>query len=92
MKTITEDEFYDTYTILKNPFDDNAAFDGGMLETYGQEQDYAFYLSKQTNRVWTILEGDGDLYYTTGYHLINRLGYLITLQPYTEDIEVVLEN
>ena len=35
-KTITEDQFYDTYKPVKNPFDANAAWDGSMLETYGR--------------------------------------------------------
>jgi hypothetical protein len=53
-----------------------------------------------SNRVVTIIEGDTDvdvdespinLYYVSGYHLVNRLGYLILDKPYTEEFEVKLD-
>lgn len=37
------------------------------------------------NRVWTIVEGDdGNLWALTGYHVVNRLHYVITEEEWTE--------
>ena len=43
------------------------------------------------------LDEDGEIithstwYYSSGYHLVNRIGYLILDKPYLEDFEVKLE-
>ena len=58
IKQISEDEFYSKYKPIDNPFDSNASWDGKLLETFGQELEYCFHLSKRENRVWTILECD----------------------------------
>ena len=43
--------------------------------------------------MWTILEGDdNELYYTTGVHVVNRIGYFVTEEEYQEEIEVELED
>jgi hypothetical protein len=106
MQFLTEDEFYEGYTPIKNHFDDNASEDGCMFETYGQELDYVIEMAKE-NRVVTIVlndedgddeDGDEDdnafdddrvfCYYLSGYHIVNRHGYLILDKPYVEDFEV----
>lgn len=91
MKQLTEEEFDELYSLIDNPLDDNASFDGKMFETYGEEIFYVLAMVKD-NRVITILEGDDDAtYYASGYHLFNRLGYLITQEPITEEFEVKLD-
>jgi hypothetical protein len=93
MKRISEDEFYEQFNCVINHIDDNASFDGCMFETYGKELEYVFEKAKETPcRVWTILDCDGKLYYSTGFHLVNRLGYLITEEVPECDIEVELED
>jgi hypothetical protein len=80
--------------------EDICSFSGCMYETYGPELDYALEMAKE-NRVVTIIEGedtigeDGEphatLFYTSGFHLVNRLGFLVLDKPYTEDFEVKLD-
>ncbi len=93
MKQLTEDEFYNQFTLVKNHLENNAAFDGCMYETYGEELEYIFQLAKKENRVWTIIEGDRSdrVYYATGFHYVNRLGFLITEEIYFEDMEAEIE-
>jgi len=72
---------------IKN-FQDIAPFEGGMYETFGEEGKYVLEKAKVfPNNVWTILDGDdGNMYIVTGYHWINRMGYLVTKEPW-EDME-----
>jgi hypothetical protein len=96
MKKLTEEEFDEHYTLMCNHLDTNASFDGYCFETYGEELDYVLTKVKE-NRVITILETDGDddginMCYASGYHLVNRIGYLITEEEITEDFEVDLED
>lgn len=94
-KVITEDEFYERFTPCKNEINENASFGGCLFETYGEELE----IIRKTNhfapkRVWTIVETDGKIYYQSGYHFVNRLGYLITEETVENDTEytVVLED
>ena len=101
IKTITEDQFYEQFTPQKNHLDDNASFDECMFETYGEEMEYVIKMSKK-NQVVTILECDGEetdeegyliplMYYASGLHLVNRLGFLIVDKPIKEEFEVLID-
>jgi len=57
-KKVTEDDFYDKYRPIKNHLDPDAGWDGCLYETFSDELEYCFELSKKENRVWTILECD----------------------------------
>lgn len=84
--------------------EDICSFNGCLYETYGEELDFVIEMINQ-NRVITIIEGEDDsctgeceacecspsTYYISGYHLVNRLGYLITKEPITEEFEVKLD-
>ena len=96
MKKLTEEEFDEQYILIDNHLDTNASFDGKMFETYDEEIEFVLTMVKE-NRVITILETDGEddglnMCYASGYHLVNRIGYLITEEPITEDFEVDLED
>lgn len=99
---LTDDQFYDKYTPIKNHIDDNASFDGCMFETYGEELEHVFKHSKKGNKVWTIIEGDGEeknddgevsptMYIVSGFHIVNRIGFLITKESYKVETEVKLD-
>ena len=80
---LTEDEWFDTYKPLPNYIDDNASFDGHMFETYGDELE--FIKAQDSNRIWTYADGDeGGLYISSGWHVVNRIGYFITAVPFDE--------
>jgi len=94
---MTEDEFYKKYHPVKNHLNDNASFDGCMFETYGKEIDYIRKMNyikemnsnTDTNRkIWTIVEYEDNIYYLSGYHWVNRLGFLVTEEAVPEDIEI----
>lgn len=101
MKQLTEEQFYNQFELVPNHIDDNASFDGNMFETFDDELTFVRQMAEQ-NRVITIIEGDEevenefgeptlDMFYVSGMHLVNRIGYLVTKEPITEEFEVKLE-
>jgi len=55
--------------------------DGSVLyETYGA--DLRQVLDTPVIRVWTIVDCDGKLVITAGYHIVNRMNYIITKYPW----------
>jgi hypothetical protein len=53
-----------------------------MLETYGIELEYVKKVYGENPAcVWTLVDVDGKLYITPGYHYVNRVGYFITELP-----------
>jgi hypothetical protein len=94
MTEITEDEFDEQYPLVTNHINSNASwvFDDGpgcLFETYGEEVD--FVRSQDPCTIWTVVDSDdGNQYVLSGYHLVNRIGYLISTVPFSEgaDIEV----
>jgi len=63
-----------------------------MYETYGDEVQYVFDLAKKSNRVWTIIEGDDDtLFYSSGFHYVNRLGFIVTEKEYDGVIDIQID-
>jgi len=101
-KHLTEEQFDDCFTLIDNHIDTNASFDGKMFETYGDEFEFVLEMKKQ-NRVITILESDGgdeiddegyvipNIYYTSGLHHVNRIGYLITEEPIEFEFECLID-
>jgi hypothetical protein len=94
-KQISEDEFYETYKPVKNPFEADAPWDGAMLETYGRELEHVEKVLKTApDTVWTVLDVDGALIASSGFHHINRIGYIITEVPVAagECVETIDED
>lgn len=98
---LTEEQFYEKYELIENHLEDNASFDGCLFETYGDELLVVQQMAKE-NRVITIIEGDEEvendfgeptlnMYYVSGMHLVNRIGYLITKEPIKEEFQVKLD-
>ena len=97
----TEDQFYDKFNLVDNHIDKNAGFDGKLFETYGKELEFVREMAKE-NRVVTIIETYGDevdefgdsipnMYYTSGMHHVNRIGYLITTEPIENEFECLID-
>ena len=87
-----ENWFIETFKPQQNHLDDNASFNGWMYETYGEEIEYVFDLAKKSNRVWTIIEGDDDtLFYASGFHYVNRLGFIVTEKEYDGVIDIQVD-
>jgi hypothetical protein len=87
-------DFDDLYTLVANPITPDASFDECLLETYGADHDHVLHvLNTHPDRVWTVVEGDRGEYVIAGYHVVNRIGYLITtedVQPEHRDFEFPL--
>lgn len=101
IKKITEEQFDGYFNLIENHIDNNASFDGKMFETYGSEIAFVIELAKE-NRVITIIETDGDeideegdlipnMYYVSGMHHVNRIGYLITTEPIEFEFECLID-
>lgn len=94
---LTEEEFYNTYLPADNHLSDSEApFDGHMFETYGAEHSYILsHLEdeEKKRKIWTIIDGEEPymLYYISGYHLVNRLGFFITKKPVPPGVEITVK-
>lgn len=89
---LTEDEFDARFPLVPNHIAPNAPFNDCMFETYGAELD--FVRRQPPGRIWTVIDADGAMAIASGYHRVNRLGYLISTVPVSEahEYEVVLED
>jgi hypothetical protein len=95
--TLSEDDFYSQYSVVPNHLCPECETFGGMYETYGKEVDYIRELASNPTtkgKVWTIVEYDGKFFIISGYHLVNRFGYLVTeeIVPDGQEVEVWVEE
>jgi hypothetical protein len=79
---MTYEEFTETYKPVTNHFQE-AGFNGWLFETYGQELEHV--QNTESEYIWTVLECEDRLYLTAGFHVVNRLGYFITSNPWTDE-------
>lgn len=89
---LTYDQWLAKYKPVKNHLDSSALLDGIMFETYGPEK--AFVNQQPDNCIWTgVDDDDGKLIICSGYHYVNRVGYIVCTVPYTgELVEISLED
>jgi hypothetical protein len=84
------DDWADEFDPIDNHFDPDASYDGKMFETYGEQFEFVKEHADQL-KVWTIIEGDDDVWLTNGLHRVNRIGHLISALPYLgDDLEIPL--
>ena len=89
---LTEDEFDANYSFLPNHLNPDASWvigdgSGCLFETYGEELEFVRCQNPRT--IWTLLDGnEGDLLVVSGYHFVNRIGYLISTVPLPENMTV----
>lgn len=71
----------DKFTLIDNPFD----------PTEGDHFQHHETLDYPLQRVWTVVEGDtGKRWWAlTGYHVVNRLFYLVSEQEWTDEDSAV---
>jgi len=64
-----------------------------LFETYGIELGYVLATADiKPAHVWTLIDGDVGTYVVSGYHLVNRIAYLITKEPFEGDFLEVLDS
>jgi hypothetical protein len=89
---MSEEEFDSKYPLLKNHLNPQASWvygdgPGCLFETYGEELDFVRQQDPAT--VWTLLDADdGGQYVVSGYHFVNRIGYLISTIPVPEGVDI----
>jgi hypothetical protein len=90
--TLTKDQFDDAFPLVRNHLNPDAAWDGCLFETHGEE--LAFVARQEHRAVFTLVESDGDddadLFILSGYHRVNRLGYLISSRPVEPRTHIVV--
>lgn len=100
-RKLTEEQFDGYFNLIENHIDLNASFNNKMFETFGLELLFVKEMAQQ-NRVITIIETDGDeldedgdtipnMYYVSGMHHVNRIGYLISEEPLTFEFECKID-
>ena len=82
-------DFEKKYKLVPNHFKDAHPF---MFETFGNELEFVLNaLKRRPKRVWTLVDGDnGTSWITAGYHLVNRVGYFVTLSDWEREDEQYL--
>lgn len=56
-----------------------------MFETFGKELEWV--KDQPENKVWTLMDDDdGNLVITTGFHVVNRVGYYVTEIPWEREM------
>lgn len=68
---LSEEEFEKSFSLVLNTIRPNAAYEGYAFETFGAELE--FVGSQPANRVWSLIEEDGQLVLISGFHS----GYVI---------------
>lgn len=90
---ITEDEFDRQYPLVTNHLNPHASWafgdsgPGYLFETFGVE--LRFVREQDPRRIWTLIDGDdGNLYVASGFHVVNRVGYLVSQFPVPQNVFV----
>ena len=83
MTRLPYDEWFDKYQPIIN---DIAGDEQYQFETYGDELQYV--LQQDDKHIWTEMDGDQGVSIVSGYHLVNRIQYYITVKPWEDLIEI----
>lgn len=79
---MTYDEWIERYKPIQNTHA-VASYDGTMFETYGAELEQV--QATDAHCIWTLADSDGREIITSGFHLVNRIGFFITALPFGGD-------
>lgn len=83
---MTYEEWTETYLPVKTYT--HTVHGSRIFETYGD--DLAFVNSCDKLHVWTLVETDNGDRIIEGCRFVNRLGYFVTVRPWSEPVEVTL--
>ena len=74
--SMSDDEWIEKFTPLMNEVE------GTLVEIDSSSPDWSELVA--ANRVWTMLDCDGDLYIAPGVYFVNRMSYHYTMKPWDE--------
>ena len=86
---LTEQECEQQFRLVTNPYDDNVGWNGCFFETYGQELEYVRKCDPAC--IWTYIDGEERDVIVSGYHLVNCINYLISIDPIPDGINYEVE-
>jgi hypothetical protein len=82
------EDFDEIYEPIENPLNEDS---GTLFETYGADLDYVLNVANTTpHKVWTLVDSDEGLVIVSGYHLVNRVHYIITKNDWIDINNIVL--
>jgi hypothetical protein len=92
MKDYTLEDWETEFRPMPNHLSKNASWQdehgvGVLFETYGAELE--FVMAQPNENVWTYTDTDSGTALCAGYHLVNRIGYLVcevAREPEMEDM------
>jgi|VirMetMinimDraft_7_1064189.scaffolds.fasta_scaffold02731_4 hypothetical protein len=66
----------------------------GMFETYGQDLEHVLKIANgdKPNRVWTAVDCDEGFCLINGYHLVNRVYYMVTTEEGGEFEDYLIDD
>lgn len=81
--TMSEEMFEARFPLRKNHLNSDASWDGCLFETFGEEVE--FVAKQAPSTVWTLVDdSEGGECIMSGFHFVNRLGYLLSTMPMPE--------
>lgn len=91
---LSEDEFEKLYPLIENHLNPNASWSVGngrgcLFETFGDELE--FVKSQDPSKVWTLVDCDEGSCIISGFHFVNRVGYLISTVPVGPNVNVEVQ-
>ena len=75
-----EDAFEAYFEPYRHPVAESDIWNDLGLTAYGK--DWATLKTVSSDYVWTVVDCDGDQLITPGFHVVNRVCYLITKKPH----------
>lgn len=92
MNKSTYQQFVEQYNPVKNRVvSHESSFDGTLFETYGEEVQYVYSISN--DHVWTLVVTESNEWLILpGFHYVNRLGYFISQEPWSDPNQEFIYN
>ncbi len=82
------EDFDEIFEPIENPLRTDESM---LFETCGADLDYVLKVAKETpHKVWTLIDSDDGLVIISGYHLVNRVHYIITKNDWIDINNIVL--
>ena len=82
------EQWVEEYQPIINDNGKQNSYDNLMYETYGE--DLAAVQSYPNEQVWTLIEVEDKRYLIPGFHVVNRLGYFLTYNIWTNVEQEIL--
>ena len=82
------EQWVEEYQPIINDNGEQNSYDNLMYETYPPDIDIV--KSYDNNQVWTLIEVEDKRYLIPGFHVVNRLGYFLTSNIWTNVEQEIL--